>query len=55
MGVLQNLRLWENNVTQINEDGEKVTTKVPRRMPPNPWKILRLPSAKSYGYFLIGM
>ncbi|RLM01579.1 hypothetical protein CFD26_108908 [Aspergillus turcosus] len=55
MGVLQNLRLWENNVTQINEYGEKVTIKVPRRMPPNPWKILRLPSAKSYGYFFIGI
>lgn len=55
MGVFQNLRLWENNVTHINEVGEMVTTKVERRMPPNPWKILRLPSKLSYSMFLIGL
>ncbi|KAL2011940.1 hypothetical protein VTN00DRAFT_4658 [Thermoascus crustaceus] len=55
MGVQQNLRLWENNVTHINELGETVTTKVERRMPPNPWKILRLPSKLSYSMFFIGL
>jgi SHS family lactate transporter-like MFS transporter len=55
MGVAQNLRLWENNVTHINEFGETVTEKIPRRIPPNPWKIICQPSLASYMYFLVGM
>ncbi len=33
MGVLQNLKLWENNVTFINENGVNVTKYVPYVMP----------------------
>lgn len=55
MGVLQNLRLWENNVTRINEYGETTTEKVPRKLPPAPWKILALPGWKSYMYFALGL
>jgi len=55
MGILQNLKLWENNVTLIDERGVKVTKKVPRAMPPNPWKIIRMLSAQNWLFFLIGL
>ncbi|KAI9875269.1 MAG: hypothetical protein M1830_008694 [Pleopsidium flavum] len=55
MGILQNLKLWENNVTLIDERGVKVIKKVPRAMPPNPWKIIRMLSAQNWLFFLIGL
>lgn len=55
MGVKQNLRLWENNVTLIDERGVMVTKKVPRVMPPNPWRVVRLLGPKQWVYFLIGL
>lgn len=55
MGLLQNLRLWENNVTRINDDGEMTTETVPRRLPPAPWKLMALPGAKGWMYFALGL
>lgn len=55
MGVKQNLKLWENNVTHIDENGDMVTECVPRVLPPNPWKVMRMLSAENYMFFFMGL
>jgi SHS family lactate transporter-like MFS transporter len=55
MGVLQNLKLWKNNVTHIDEHGNEVTEEVPRVMPPPPWKVVALLDLKSWLYFFLGL
>lgn len=55
MGLKQNLKLWENNVTYIDENGDTVTERVPRVLPPNPWKVLRLMSGENYMFFFMGL
>lgn len=55
MGILQNLKLWTNNVTFIDEYGVEITKEVPRAMPPAPWKVIALMDRKAWMYFLIGL
>lgn len=55
MGVKQNLKLWENNVTHIDENGDMVTERIPRVLPPNPWKVMRMLSAENYMFFFMGL
>jgi SHS family lactate transporter-like MFS transporter len=55
MGVLQNLKLWENNVTFIDENGEVVTKKMPRVAPPAPWKVVGLLTLENWIFFIVGL
>lgn len=55
MGVLQNLKLWENNVTFIDENGEMVTKKMPRVAPAAPWKVVGLLTLENWIFFIVGL
>ncbi|CAK7232857.1 hypothetical protein SCUCBS95973_008399 [Sporothrix curviconia] len=55
MGIRQNIRLWENYVEYINEDGVEVAVIAPRVWPQNPIKIVRLLSPKGVLFFLVGL
>jgi hypothetical protein len=55
MGVIQNLKLWKNNVTHIDAHGNEVTEEVPRVMPPPPWKVIALLDLKAWLYFCLGL
>jgi hypothetical protein len=55
MGVVQNLKLWKNNVTFIDSNGEEVTKEIPRVVPPAPWKVIALMDKKAWMYFLLGL
>ncbi|KAJ5981882.1 hypothetical protein N7499_009061 [Penicillium canescens] len=55
MGVIQNLKLWKNNVTHIDANGNEVTEEVPRVMPPPPWKVVALLDLKAWLYFCLGL
>lgn len=55
MAILQNLKLWKNNVTHIDEHGTEVTEEVPRVMPPPPWKVIALLDLKAWLYFVLGL
>jgi SHS family lactate transporter-like MFS transporter len=55
MGIRQNLRLWENRVTYIDEDGVVTSAIRPRQLPPAPWKLIGLLTWKNWMYFLVGL
>lgn len=55
MGIKQNLKLWENHVTYIDEDGFEVTKIVPRTLPTAPWKIVGLLNFRAWVFFIVGL
>lgn len=55
MGIKQNLKLWENNVTYLDENGVTASRKILRVMPPAPWKLARLLSTRSWILYLVGL
>lgn len=55
MGIKQNIRLWENYVEYINEDGVEVAVIAPRVWPKNPIKIVMMLSPKGFLFFLVGL
>lgn len=55
MAILQNLKLWKNNVTHIDERGNEITEEVPRVMPPPPWTVIALLDLKAWLYFVLGL
>ncbi|KAL1895591.1 hypothetical protein Sste5346_005060 [Sporothrix stenoceras] len=55
MGIRQNIRLWENYVEYINEDGVEVAVIAPRVWPQNPIKIVRMLSPKGALFFIVGL
>lgn len=55
MGIKQNLKLWENNVTYLDENGTTVSRKIPRVMPPAPWKLARMLTLRSWMFYLVGL
>lgn len=55
MGIKQNLRLWENHIEYIDENGVEVEAIAPRVWPENPIRIVQMLSWKSWVFFLIGL
>jgi SHS family lactate transporter-like MFS transporter len=55
MGIKQNIKLWENYVTYLDENGNTKTKRLPRSMPQNPYKVARLLSARSWLFFFVGL
>jgi MFS transporter, SHS family, lactate transporter len=55
MGIKQNLKLWENHVSYLDENGNTVTRKLPRTAIQNPYHIARLLSARAWIFFLVGL
>jgi SHS family lactate transporter-like MFS transporter len=51
MGIKQNLKLWENQLSYLDENGITVTQKLSRTIPQTPYTLLRLLSARSGVFF----
>lgn len=51
MGIKQNLKLWENQLSYLDENGITVTQKLSRTIPQTPYTLLRLLSASSGVFF----
>jgi hypothetical protein len=54
MGIKQNIRLWENHVEYIDENGVEVEAIARREWPLNPYKLVRMLSWKGWLFFFVG-
>ncbi|KAJ9609913.1 hypothetical protein H2200_006242 [Cladophialophora chaetospira] len=55
MGIKQNLKLWENHVTYIDEYGVERSIVAKRTVPIAPWKLVSLLSGRAWMFFFIGL
>ncbi|KIW92601.1 uncharacterized protein Z519_06448 [Cladophialophora bantiana CBS 173.52] len=55
MGVKQNLKLWENHITYIDENGVEQSSVAKRTVPIAPWKLVSLLSGRAWMFFFVGL
>ncbi|KAF8189587.1 major facilitator superfamily domain-containing protein [Mycena galopus ATCC 62051] len=55
MGIKQNLKVWDTTATYLDENGVTVTRKIPRELPPAPWKLLGLLTWRSWVFWFVGL